>query len=184
MVDMIVYYLALPSTCLSGLSSAFIILIYLYNERIRRTDFGEYVLVLQIFDFGVTIAAILPTVFVRNATLCTIQAVLLQTFNLAEVLWSAYISVVIYCISVKHKARSSVKIPLIAISAISLVSGFVPITFDGYRLIANLCWIDVSSNQLSIILRVPFLYLPIWIVFFSECLFIQPNFDKGQRKYE
>jgi hypothetical protein len=165
---MALYYSTAISSCISGLSSAAIIAIYSLNERIRRTDIGEFILILQSFDFGVSVSLLLPTYFyTSNSILCLMQTLCLQTCNLAEVLWSGYITYVLYQLGIKGREKNSIskRKACFFIVLASLLSGIGPIAAGAYGFIGEICWINLSDIRFSILLRFLCLYLHLWIVF-------------------
>lgn len=146
------YIYAATASCFSAIGSFFVIFVHIRYDLQSKSDIS--ILVLQILDLLTSVITMIPAVkFSSTKYLCDIQAFLVQTVTLSEVLWTGYIAIIMYE-KVHRKIENRYTIPnvLILIVLFSLLTAAIPLFFSAYDPSGPWCWIksdSLTNNLLS-----------------------------------
>lgn len=161
------------SSLLSAIGSGFILYIVQGRGLLTRTD--VYVLFLCILDLGASVAfsfgrAFVPAVGDVPSGVCLLQAVSIQFFGIASILWVGYLSAAVV-ISLRPSSQPLGAAPdrrtLVPLVVVIAISGVLCATLLGLGSFGNAslwCWVTEGKFQLT------FYYLPLLL---SWCVCIE-----------
>ena len=145
-----------------------LLMLYLYHRfpSIQRLDGSKHIYALQAFDLIVCLFVVIPTPLYKDSSICILQAFGKQAFTVSGVLWTGFISLEFYMRFYIQGRPLSIKTALLVCIGTGLISGIIPLTFDGYSHNGEWCAVNLSKNSTTIVLLFVYVnvYGIIWVV--------------------
>ena len=91
------YIFVLISISISATSALAVIFSYFLSKEIRSLDGIKLVIVLEFINLCACLVVYIPIPWISyNKVICDIQGILLQTFEVSEVVWTGFMSAQLY----------------------------------------------------------------------------------------
>ena len=169
------YIVVLVSISISVISALAVIITYLISKEIQSLDGIKLVIILECINLCCGLVVYLPTpLYLNNGIMCDIQGVLLQTFEVSEVLWTGFMSAQLYW-GLKNRDSSyfSLTKGLLLIISIAFTTAIIPLALDIYSSTGDWCFIGQSYEDdytTDILLRFLLFYGLLWTIFISSII--------------
>lgn len=143
------YNIQAPFAALSSASCLIIICISATKKKLYLTHPYQFVFVLAILDFFWSTVCLIPYPKIKTNSFCQFQGFMNQFFNIAQILWTGFISLETYSVAYRRRIKLLYGFyrPLLLILFISGILASIPLGLNAYGEVHGWCWIGNQDDD-------------------------------------